>query len=334
MTEERSSLLSLLAPFSTTERLRKFFTTVVLRPMSSDPAALVVFARLPIPGKAKTRLAKDVGDANAAEFYARMAERIFTVTSRCERISSRTVFFSERGEEDGIRRWLQGKRRERALDPRAASWADIRLEPQAGGGDLGERMRRALDHALSRGGSDGGPCAKAIVIGTDIPSLDAKHVDRAVTLLDTHDAVFGPAVDGGYYLLGVRASTTKNRTDGGAGPGAVSGGAGSGGGGAGPGAAHPAMFTDIPWSTGTVLVDSLRACDANGVAYAPVESMETLRDVDTADDVYAWIECRFDRSADTGVYVPNELADAGWDLLRDSGHGCTEPHRDDTRLPD
>ena len=49
--EERSSLLSLLAPFSTTERLRKFFVTVVLRPMSSDPAALVVFARLPIPGK-------------------------------------------------------------------------------------------------------------------------------------------------------------------------------------------------------------------------------------------------------------------------------------------
>jgi hypothetical protein len=172
------------------------------------------------------------------------------------------------------------------------------------------------------------------VIGTDIPSLDAKHVDRAVTLLDTHDAVFGPAVDGGYYLLGVRASTSKNRTDGGAGPVAGSGGAGSGGGGAGPGAAHPAMFTDIPWSTGTVLVDSLRACDANGVAYAPVASMETLRDVDTADDVYAWIECRFDRSADTGVYVPNELADAGWDLLRDSGHGCTEPHRDDTRLPD
>ena len=82
------------------------------------------------------------------------------------------------------------------------------------------------------------------------------------------------------------------------------------------------------------MADSLRACDANGVAYAPVESMETLRDVDTADDVYAWIECRFDRSADTGVYVPNELADAGWDLLRDSGHGCTEPHRDDTRLPD
>ena len=74
--------------------------------MPSEPAALVVFARLPIPGKAKTRLAKDVGEANAAEFYARMAERIFTVTSRCERTSSRTVFFSERAEEDGIRRWL------------------------------------------------------------------------------------------------------------------------------------------------------------------------------------------------------------------------------------
>ena len=170
--------------------------------MPSEPAALVVFARLPIPGKAKTRLAKDVGEANAAEFYARMAERIFTVTSRCERTSSRTVFFSERAEEDGIRRWLQGKRGA-ASDPRASSWTDIRLEPQAAGGDLGERMRRALDHALRHGGSDGGPCAKAVVIGTDIPSLDASHVDRAVKLLDAHD-VFGPAVDGGYYLLGVR----------------------------------------------------------------------------------------------------------------------------------
>ena len=159
--EERSSLLSLLAPFSTTERLRKFFVTVVLRPMSSDPAALVVFARLPIPGKAKTRLAKDVGDANAAEFYARMAERIFTVTSRCERISSRTVFFSERGEEDGIRRWLQGKRRTRALDPRAASWADIRLEPQAGGGDLGHIRCRACDERW-RAGSDGEGCYRGV----------------------------------------------------------------------------------------------------------------------------------------------------------------------------
>ena len=300
-----------------------------LRPMPSEPAALVVFARLPIPGKAKTRLAKDVGEANAAEFYARMAERIFTVTSRCERTSSRTVFFSERAEEDGIRRWLQGKRGA-ASDPRASSWTDIRLEPQAAGGDLGERMRRALDHALRHGGSDGGPCAKAVVIGTDIPSLDASHVDRAVELLDAHDVVFGPAVDGGYYLLGVR-----DRGYGGGGDGergGVDGGDGSDGGVAGGGGAHPAIFTDIPWSTGTVLRDSLRACDAAGVSAAPVGAMETLRDVDTADDVNAWIESRFEAYADTGVYVPNELADLGWDLLKYSGYGSRPPKEDETRL--
>ena len=315
--------------------MRKEFSdgfVTALRPMPSEPAALVVFARLPIPGKAKTRLAKDVGDANAAEFYARMAERIFTVTSRCERTSSRTVFFSERAEEDGIRRWLQGKRGT-ASDPRASSWTDIRLEPQAAGGDLGEQMRRALDHALRHGGSDGGPCAKAVVIGTDIPSLDASHVDRAVELLDAHDVVFGPAVDGGYYLLGVRdRGYIKGGGDDGE-RGGVDGGEGSDRGVAGGGGAHPAIFTDIPWSTGTVLRDSLRACDAAGVSAAPVGAMETLRDVDTADDVNAWIESRFEAYADTGVYVPNELADVGWDLLKYSGYGSRPPKEDETRLP-
>ena len=57
------------------------------------------------------------------EAYRRLAERIFTVTSRCERTSSRTVFFSERAEEDGIRRWLQGKRGA-ASDPRASSLSE------------------------------------------------------------------------------------------------------------------------------------------------------------------------------------------------------------------
>ena len=61
--------------------------------------------------------------------------------------------------------------------------------------------------------------------------------------------------------------------------------------------------------------------------------METLRDVDTADDVNAWIESRFEAYADTGVYVPNELADVGWDLLKYSGYGSRPPKEDETRLP-
>ena len=60
--------------------------------------------------------------------------------------------------------------------------------------------------------------------------------------------------------------------------------------------------------------------------------METLRDVDTADDVNAWIESRFEAYADTGVYVPNELADVGWDLLKYSGYGSRPPKEDETRL--
>ena len=125
-------------------------------------------------------------------------------------------------------------------------------------------MRRALDHALRHGGSDGGPCAKAVVIGTDIPSLDASHVDRAVKLLDAHDVVFGPAVDGGYYLLGVRDRGYTGDGGEGSDRGGGDGGEGSDRGVAGGGGAHPAIFTDIPWSTGTVLRDSTECVRRGG----------------------------------------------------------------------
>ena len=77
----------------------------------------------------------------------------------------------------------------------------------------------------------------------------------------------------------------------------------------------------------------MSACDAAGISAAPVGALETLRDVDTADDVNAWIESRFEAYADTGVYVPNELADVGWDLLKYSGYGSRPPKEDETRLP-
>ena len=75
-------------------------------PCNNDAAAAVIFARLPIPGQAKTRLAAGVGAENAAEFYRRMAEGTFSATARCTLLSSRTLFYSEASESDGIARWM------------------------------------------------------------------------------------------------------------------------------------------------------------------------------------------------------------------------------------
>src|SRR5207245_10152493 len=66
-----------------------------------------------------------------------------------------------------------------------------------GRGDLGERMRRALAEC---------PPGPAVLIGTDIPALGAHHIAEAFRLLGRHDLVFGPAADGGFWLIGARRS--------------------------------------------------------------------------------------------------------------------------------
>ena len=345
---------------------------------NTDAAAAVIFARLPIPGQAKTRLAAGVGAENAAEFYRRMAEGTFSATARCTLLSSRTLFYSEASESDGISRWMarcegEGEGEGGAGVNGAPHGMRMRTASQCTSRDLGDRMRHALNHALTHGGPGGGPCDKAVVVGTDIPDVEAHHLDTAVRLLDRHDVVFGPAADGGYYLLGVK------RRRGGCGGGdggdrdGVPGGVSEktkaqeddveveddGGG------AHPALFAGIPWSTGTVLADSVAAARRAGLSVAPYQSrghlcrpagdgdngdngdngnngdngesrdngdsgasgvsgdagdagvagdnspgLPVLQDIDTVDDLAAWMNERGDGSG------RHPLRDAAADLLR------------------
>ena len=254
--------------------------------MSRD-TAVVLFARLPVPGKAKTRLAKDVGPDAAADLYRRMAERAFAATASSSRAASRTLCFSEASEAEGIQRWVE-----------AMGDTSLRLAPQCASPDLGERMRYALTRALERGGEGGGRCAKAIVVGTDVPDLSAAHVDAAAAALDDHDVVFGPAVDGGYYLLGVRRPV-----------GVAQGGGdamrGEAGGDAEAAKAEavskqkktekekalvpPSLFRGVPWSTETVLRDSLVAARGAGLKAAQENTLPRLRDVDVLGDVAALV---------------------------------------------
>jgi rSAM/selenodomain-associated transferase 1 len=140
---------------------------------------LVVFARAPALGRGKRRLARDIGDLAALRFERLMLARLLRRLRRDRRWHLRLAVAPDPA--------LQRKR----LWPRG-----IPIIGQ-GGGDLGERMRHALATC---------PPGPAVLIGTDIPALGPHHIAAAFRLLGQHDLVFGPARDGGFWLVGARRS--------------------------------------------------------------------------------------------------------------------------------
>ncbi len=189
---------------------------------------LVVFARAPELGRVKRRLAAVIGDVQAWRFYRR------TTAEMLRRLS-------------GDRRW----RCWLAVTPdRFASagrfWpARVRRIPQ-GEGDLGARMMRSM-RRLEAG--------SVVIIGSDIPGIQAAHIADAFARLGRHDVVFGPAADGGYWLVGVR-----------------------------PRSPVPDLFRAVRWSSADALSDTLANLDRR----QKVAFLETLDDVDDADSYARW----------------------------------------------
>lgn len=138
---------------------------------------LVLFVREPRYGVGKRRLARDVGDANALRFERAMLARLLRRLGHDRRWRLRLAVTPDRAARRA-RLWPRG----------------VPLAGQ-GGGDLGARMRRALASC---------PVGPAILVGSDIPQLAASHVARAFGLLGRCDLVFGPAADGGFWLVGAR----------------------------------------------------------------------------------------------------------------------------------
>mmetsp|Transcript_14809 Transcript_14809/g.31820 ORF Transcript_14809/g.31820 Transcript_14809/m.31820 type:complete len:224 (+) Transcript_14809:46-717(+) len=201
-------------------------------------ASLVVFARLPVPGKVKTRLAAGIGPEGACEFYRACAEHVLRESSRCED-TRRVVFFSDESERTDVEKWVEKVDKE------------MEVACQAQVSDLGERMSAALGEVLNQGAS------KAVIIGTDIPDLNADLIQKALRVLDANDVVLGPAADGGYYLLGLKK-------------------------------VHTEIFKGVRWSTSDVLQSTVDNAAAAGIRVAPVDTLPTLRDIDTVEDLREW----------------------------------------------
>lgn len=134
---------------------------------------VIVFARSPEYGRVKTRLAKEVGALAAWQFYRQATAALL---KRLESDPSWCVWLA----------WTGGRRR---------GWPGKRRMMRQPAGGLGERMERCLRML---------PPGDAVLLGSDIPGVSAGHIRRAFTELRHAPLVFGPANDGGFWLVGAR----------------------------------------------------------------------------------------------------------------------------------
>jgi rSAM/selenodomain-associated transferase 1 len=133
---------------------------------------LILFVRTPRLGTGKKRLARNIGAVAALRFERLMLARSLRRLGRDRRWSLRLAITPDRS----VRYWPDG--------------LDITAQ---GAGDLGQRMHRALAAC---------PPGPAVLVGSDIPGLAPAHIAEAFALLGRHDIVFGPAKDGGFWLVG------------------------------------------------------------------------------------------------------------------------------------
>lgn len=145
--------------------------------------AIALFAKAPRPGHAKTRLTARLSAAEAAEFH-----RLCTLEAwgKLQRIAAADAFLycDLPGADFGL--------------PAASGRARLQR-----GADLGEKLRRCLDELLAQG------YRKALIVGSDSPTLPAAHIEAADGALDRADVVLGPSADGGFYLIGARKTDAR-----------------------------------------------------------------------------------------------------------------------------
>lgn len=144
---------------------------------------LIIYAKRPLPGYAKTRLGRAIGAEQAAGVYARLLYNYLDDLARAG-WDDIAIEIATASPED--------------VPFFAEAFPEWRVTPQIAG-DLGQRMDTSFARAFAAG------ARAAVLTGSDIPGLDAACVREAFAALETAPLVLGPAADGGYYLIGQRA---------------------------------------------------------------------------------------------------------------------------------
>ncbi|MBI5194711.1 MAG: TIGR04282 family arsenosugar biosynthesis glycosyltransferase [Nitrospirae bacterium] len=145
-------------------------------------AALIIFAKTPIPGKVKTRLQPDISPEEGLKIYKSFVREI---AGRCSKLKGVDKFLGCAPTKDDD--FLKGLA--------ATHWFEMFNQR---GKDLGARILNAFKDHFKKG------YKKVIIIGTDSPTIPVKFIKKAFSELDKNDFVLGPCCDGGYYLIGAR----------------------------------------------------------------------------------------------------------------------------------
>jgi len=215
---------------------------------------VLVFLKEPVPGRVKTRLARGFADEGLSEPEMRAAAtyRLLVSAVLADLPANHLVGICfdppDSGARDRIATWLQA---DLARFDEDALWI-----PQVSG-DLGDRLWAATDEAFCQG-------AKTVfLIGTDCPGITGEVVCQAEEALASHEVVFGPTHDGGYFLLGLRRDS---------------------------GEANRALFEKIPWSTENTLQVSIGSAEKAGLSVAQLAIREDVDDVESLRRVAPQLE--------------------------------------------
>lgn len=186
---------------------------------------LIIFYRNPEAGRVKTRLAATIGNEDALRVYLELCKHARQITENVA--VSKVIFYTEQIQSNDI-------------------WPDDLYQKELqSGSDLGARMHNSFEWGFNNGFDS------ICIIGTDCLELSSEIIKDAFTALRSNDVVIGPAVDGGYYLLGMRRL-------------------------------HSNFFTGKRWSTETVFADTVKDLISEGATYV---QLPRLRDVDVEADI-------------------------------------------------
>lgn len=194
--------------------------------MTHESVAIAIFARAPEPGKSKTRLIPRLGSDGAARLHERMIRQAIEAAQAAS-IGPVTLFCAP----DAAHPFLAGCSRDYG----------IALRSQATG-DLGTRMLAAFEALAPQ---------PVLLIGTDLPALTPALLRLCAEALEDHDAVFLPAEDGGYGLVGLRRPQSS-------------------------------LFHQMTWSTPTVMTETRQRLRAAGLRWS---EPATIWDVDRPEDI-------------------------------------------------
>jgi uncharacterized protein len=187
--------------------------------------ALAVFIKAPVPGLCKTRLSPPLSAEQAAALYRAFCADVLAAAAKTR-----------------AEAWIAYQPHETFPTP---AWAGPQPYFLQRGVLLGEKLSGAFETLSAKG------YHRVVVIGSDAPSLPAARLQEAFRALEARDAVFGPADDGGYYLVGLRRP-------------------------------RPALFEGISWSTDRVMTETRRALEREGLSAA---FLPAHYDADTVADL-------------------------------------------------